>query len=96
MLTFTFHLSILIGCFLMFVVLFFEDTWFLLNLFVQSCGYYLQWIVQLGFHTDAFAMQNDAPDGKSAPNWMNDWTIFYCTLVKQFQSLCWIPVFIEI
>ena len=26
---------------------------------------------------DAFAMLGNAPDGKDAPSWMNDWTIFY-------------------
>ena len=44
-----------VGMFLMMVVFFYDDTWFLLNLLVQSCGYYLQTLIQLGFHTDAFA-----------------------------------------
>ncbi|XP_001640384.2 glycine betaine transporter 1 [Nematostella vectensis] len=66
-----------LGMFIFFVVFYFDDTWFLLNVFVQSIGYYLQWIVQIGFHTDAFAQLGNAPDGKQAPNWMNDWTIFY-------------------
>ncbi|KAJ7373012.1 hypothetical protein OS493_015482 [Desmophyllum pertusum] len=44
---------------------------------LKSIGYYLQWIVQLGFHTDAFAQLGNAPDGKQAQRWMNDWTIFY-------------------
>ena len=44
-----------VGMFLLLIVFFYDDTWFLLNLTVQSCGYYLQWIVQIGFHTDAFA-----------------------------------------
>ena len=66
-----------VGMFLMLVVFFYDDTWYLLNLFVQSCGYYLQWIIQLGFHTDAFAQLGNAADGKEAPNWMDEWTIFY-------------------
>jgi choline-glycine betaine transporter len=66
-----------LGMFLWFYVLFSDDTWYLLNVFVQSFGYYLQGLVQLGFHTDAFAQLNDAPDGKQAPKWMNDWTVFY-------------------
>ena len=37
----------------------------------------MQWIVQIGFHTDAFAQIGNAPDGREAPGWMNDWTIFY-------------------
>ena len=41
----------LTGCFIMLIVLFYDNTWFLLNVYVQSIGYYLQYIVQLGFHT---------------------------------------------
>ena len=63
--------------FLMMFVLFYDNTWFLLNLYVQSIGYYLQYLVQLGFHTDAFAQLGNAPDGKEAPTWMDGWTIFY-------------------
>ena len=66
-----------VGIFLMLVVFFYDDTWYLLNLFVQSTGYYIQWIMQLGFHTDAFAQLGIAPDGKEAPGWMDAWTIFY-------------------
>ena len=49
----------------------------LLNVYVQSIGYYLQNIVQLGFHTDAFVQLENAPDGRENPSWMNLWTIFY-------------------
>ena len=66
-----------IGMILMLVVFFYDDTWFLLNLYVQSMGYYLQWVIQLGFHTDAFAQMHNSPDGHEVANWMNDWTIFY-------------------
>lgn len=66
-----------IGCFIMFFVLYASDTWHILNLFTQSLGYYFQWIIQLGFHTDAFAQLNNAPDGKEQPGWMSGWTIFY-------------------
>ena len=66
-----------LGMFLMMIGFFYEDTWHSLNVYVQSIGYYLQWIVQLGFHTDAFAQLGNAPDGKQAKGWMNDWTIFY-------------------
>ena len=65
------------GMMLMMFVLFNDNTWFLLNLYVQSIGYYFQWLIQLGFHTDAFAQLKNAPDGKEAPSWMDDWTIFY-------------------
>lgn len=66
-----------IGMFIMLIGFFYEDTWHILNVYVQSIGYYIQWIVQLGFHTDAFAQLGNAPDGKQAQSWMNDWTIFY-------------------
>ena len=66
-----------LGMFLMMIAFFSENTWHILNVYVQSIGYYLQWIVQLGFHTDAFAQLGNAPDGKEAQSWMNDWTIFY-------------------
>ena len=66
-----------IGMLLMLIVLFYDDTWYLLNLYVQSVGYYLQYVLQLGFHTDAFAQLGNAPDQLEASDWMNDWTIFY-------------------
>lgn len=71
------ELCFCIGMLLMLVVLFFDDTWYLLNLYVQSIGYYLQYVIQLGFHTDAFAKLSNAPDKLEASEWMNDWTIFY-------------------
>ena len=35
----------------MILILLHDDTWYLLNIYVQSIGYYLQNILQLGFHT---------------------------------------------
>ena len=66
-----------LGMFIMLIGFFYNNPWHSLNVYVQSVGYYLQWIVQLGFHTDAFAQLGNAPDGKQAERWMNDWTIFY-------------------
>eukprot|EP00794_Sanderia_malayensis_P003750 gene3750-4272_t len=66
-----------VGVFIMLIVLFYDNTWYLLNLYVQSIGYYLQNIIQLGFHTDAFAQLRNAVDGKENPDWIGDWTIFY-------------------
>jgi len=77
------------GMFLMMVALFMDKTFYILNLMVQSLGYYLQYIVQLGWHTDAFeqlgpsaheklgrfVVENEQPDGPS--DWMDDWTMFY-------------------
>ena len=66
-----------LGMFLMLFVFFHDDTFFLLNLYVQSIGYYFQSLLQLGFHTEAFAQLNNAPDGKEATMWMDTWTVFY-------------------
>ena len=61
----------------MLIVVFHDRTWYLLNLYVQSTGYYIQNIIQLGFHTDAFAQLANSVDGKESPEWMDGWTIFY-------------------
>ena len=66
-----------LGMFIMLIGFFADNTWHALNVYVQSIGYYTQWIIQLGFHTDAFAQLGNAPDGKQAERWFNDWTIFY-------------------
>ena len=66
-----------LGMFLMLFVFFHDDTFFLLNLYVQSIGYYFQSALQLGFHTEAFAQLGNAPDEKEAAMWMDDWTVFY-------------------
>lgn len=61
------------------VFFFQEDTWYLLNLFSQSLGFYLQWLPSLSFQGDAFPQSPaQAPDGTGAdPGFMNAWTIFY-------------------
>ena len=66
-----------LGMFIMLVLFFTDDTRYFLNLYVQSIGYYVQNAIQVGFHTDAFAQLNNAPDDKEDPNWMNSWTVFY-------------------
>ena len=71
------ELCFCLGMFLMLFVFFHDDSWFLLNLYVQSLGYYLQSLVQLAFHTEAFAQLGNAPDGREAQQWMDSWTIFY-------------------
>ena len=71
------EICLTLGLFIMLMVFFLDDPWHSLNVLVQSTGYYLQTVIQLGFHTDAFAQLGNAPDGKEAPNWMDDWTIFY-------------------
>ncbi|XP_065667061.1 glycine betaine transporter BetL isoform X2 [Hydra vulgaris] len=65
------------GSLLLLIIFFSDKTIFILNLFVQSFGYYLQWFIQIGFHTEAFAQLGNAPDKKENPNWIDEWTIFY-------------------
>ena len=50
----------LVGMFLMCVALFMDNTFYILNLYVQSIGFYFQNIIQLGFHTDAFEKQGSS------------------------------------
>ena len=66
-----------LGVFIMLIILFCDKTFFLLNLYVQSIGYYLQNVIQLGFHTDAYAQLGNAPDKKEYPEWMHGWTVAY-------------------
>ena len=78
--------------FIMTVAFFTDETKYILNLFVQSVGYYFQNIVQLGFHTDAFEQVSHSyggvetrnryiPEGYEAPDgpddWLDSWTMFY-------------------
>ena len=80
-----------VGMFIMTVTFFMDESWYILNLFVQSVGYYVQYIVQLGWHTDAFEQALPSfggkdrnrfiPEGGMRPDgpdsWMDDWTMFY-------------------
>ena len=36
------------------VVFILDDTWYFLNVFTQTIGYHFQWLMQLGWHCDAF------------------------------------------
>jgi len=71
------EICFILGVFIMMLVFFLDEPWFTLNLLVQSTGYYMQTIVQLGFHTDAFAQLGNAPDKMENATWMDSWTIFY-------------------
>jgi choline-glycine betaine transporter len=79
------------GMFLLLTVVFLDNTWFFLNLMVQTFGHYFQNIIMLSFFTDAFAEigrdgngalgseLSEAPDGfyPSESSLMASWTIFY-------------------
>jgi choline-glycine betaine transporter len=83
------YFGFILGCFLMTTVFFFENTWAILNVFVQTFGHYIQYLFWLGHQTDGFAeLGNDKPgseghpingppDGKNASQFMEWWTIFY-------------------
>jgi len=43
-----------IGNILLLALMFFDNTWYFLNVLVQTIGHYMQFIVQVGFETDAF------------------------------------------
>ena len=38
----------------MLLVLFMDETFYILNLFVQTIGYYFQNLIQIGTHTEAY------------------------------------------
>ena len=73
------------------IFLFPDQTVFVLNLYIQSVGYYLQWIIQTGSHTDAFEqlgpshgaedrerlVGDDWETNDGPAGWMDAWTIFY-------------------
>ena len=79
------------GMFLMITVLCMDNTVFLLNLYVQSIGFYAQNLLQVSFHSDAFEQLGPSsgagdrgevlPEGITSSDgpagWMNSWTIFY-------------------
>ena len=73
------------GIALMLVVLLLDNSVFLLNFYVQSVGFYLQNLVKLGFHSDAFeqlgssfaASERGRGGGNTdgPPDWMQWWTV---------------------
>ncbi|CEM33500.1 unnamed protein product [Vitrella brassicaformis CCMP3155] len=72
------ELCFVLGNFILIVVLFADDTWYILNIYVQNLGLYFQQLLAIGTHTDAFVQLGLSSDGAGAnPTWMNDWTLFY-------------------
>ena len=79
-----------------------DQTEYILNLFVQSLGYYFQHLLQLGWHTDAFEQVGpshgsedrnrhipenyDQTDGPS--EWIHTWTMFYWGWWISFTPFC--------
>lgn len=67
-----------IGQLILCCVMFNENAWFMMNLFIQSIGNYIYSIFLWGFNADAFEQQGPAPDGKGGYHKQFDWwTMFY-------------------
>eukprot|EP01023_Acetabularia_acetabulum_P042350 TRINITY_DN417_c1_g1_i1.p1 TRINITY_DN417_c1_g1~~TRINITY_DN417_c1_g1_i1.p1 ORF type:complete len:740 (+),score=151.80 TRINITY_DN417_c1_g1_i1:108-2327(+) len=66
------EITFALGTFLLLAMFFMDDSFYLMNLFTQSIGFYWQKFPGLSFHTDAFE-QLYGP----APDWMDGWTVFY-------------------
>eukprot|EP01047_Picozoa_sp_COSAG01_P035888 COSAG01_NODE_2776_length_7094_cov_14.701930_5_plen_778_part_00 len=49
------NIAFSMGLMILFIGFFIGDSYYMLNVFVQSVGYYIQWVIQLGSHTSAFA-----------------------------------------
>jgi len=47
-----------LGLFMLFCILYMDNTWFLLNSIVQSFGHYFQYVIQIGFECDTFQQLN--------------------------------------
>jgi choline-glycine betaine transporter len=50
--------AFVMGTFTLVALLFLDNTWFLLNSYVQAIGYYLQYIIVIGFETDTWQQLN--------------------------------------
>ena len=90
------------GMFIMLCVFCLDQTEYILNLFVQSLGYYFQHLLQLGWQTDAFEQLGpshgseernrhvpkdfEEPDGP--PEWIHSWTMFYWGWWISFTPFC--------
>lgn len=83
-----------LGMLLTMLVLTLEDTSYILNLQVQSIGYYFQHsLVQMMFQADAFGQlrpgEGRAVDGDAAAVWwMDAWTIFYWNVSELVGGTC--------
>lgn len=77
------NLAFYLGQTLLFWIFAMENSAYILNMFVQSSGYYLQnSVLLMAFWTDAFGQLREgegrATDGEAAAVWFMDaWTIFY-------------------
>mmetsp|Transcript_20322 Transcript_20322/g.39118 ORF Transcript_20322/g.39118 Transcript_20322/m.39118 type:complete len:830 (-) Transcript_20322:178-2667(-) len=72
-----------LGCLILFLCFVMEKSYYLMNLLVQTTGFYMQWsIFQVPFWTDSFGSLNPGEgrsvDGNSSETWwIGAWTVFY-------------------
>ena len=91
-------LGFVLGCLILFLCFVMEKSYYLLDLLVQTTGFYLQWsIFQVSFWTDAFAAlepgQGRAVDGKAGGSqWIGTWTVFY--MAWWVSWTCFVGIFI--
>lgn len=71
-------ISLVAGTCVFLVIIAIEDTWYILNLFVQSVGYYLQFLIGTGLYTGAFSQTGNLPNqNPESKNWIHKNTLFY-------------------
>jgi choline-glycine betaine transporter len=91
-------LGFILGCLILFLCFVMEKSYYLMDLLVQTTGFYLQWsFFQVPFWTDAFAAlepgEGRAIDGKAGESWwIGSWTVFY--MAWWVSWTCFVGIFI--
>jgi len=62
--------AITCGFIVMIFVMYADNTWYLLNVMVQTTGYYLQYVIQVGFDCEAFQQQSFEWQSGGGKLWM--------------------------
>ena len=73
------------GTVVMMTIMFNDNTWYLLNVMVQTFGYYLQYIVQVGFDCEAFQQLGFEFQGEGGAN--HYWGSGYETLQGKLADI---------
>lgn len=72
------QLTLSFGICVLLTILLCDETMFLLNVFVQSFGYYFQNVIGLSLHTGAFTQKDNFPEQSAdTQDWMHKNTIFF-------------------
>jgi len=68
------ELGFIYSMFIVFMVFFMEDSWYLFNLLTQTIGYYLFYIIRLGHHVDVFQQVDPGIDNAAQLSpWFAGW-----------------------